>query len=372
VLVKYLKNATLPGRLKEIRFFNLQLLIKKPNLREVIIIVVVKTVFIFIFFLSPFVIHAQHDTLYYATYDHKITTRFYFSKKSTSAKLQRINNKYELRYLPNTTLNMGIGATYKWATLNLAYGFSFLNPEQGRGKTEYLDLQIHNYKQKFIIDVFGQFYKGFYLNPKGYATTGDQYYLRSDLQVHQVGASSQYIFNHKRFSYQASFLQNEWQKKSAGTFLAGFETYFGTILGDSSFVPASVDKDIAAKNVKVLQFYEFGPNIGYAYTFVVKKHFFLTGSLSESFDFGKNVTMSNSGRERNFGITPNTFIRVFAGYNSSKWALSILYLNNSVSLESGKFARKIVLSTENYRLNLVHRFTIRAKKPKRRINNQDI
>ncbi len=116
---------------------------------------------------------------------------------------------------------MGIGATYRWATLNLAYGFGFLNPDRGRGKTKYLDLQFHGYGRKFSIDVLGQFYNGFYLTPRGTGTTHGTYYQRPDIEVGAVGASAQYIFNYRKFSYRAAFLQNEWQKRTAGTFLLG-------------------------------------------------------------------------------------------------------------------------------------------------------
>jgi hypothetical protein len=79
---------------------------------------------------------AQHaDTSYIQTYDSLITTRFFFSRKYTSILVGGPGNLANLKYRPNSTLNMGVGATYRWFTLNLAYGFPFLNPERGRGKT---------------------------------------------------------------------------------------------------------------------------------------------------------------------------------------------------------------------------------------------
>jgi hypothetical protein len=89
--------------------------------------------------------NAQFDSTYYVSYADMVTTRFYFSKKYTSLKLRNRNENYNMTYRPNTTLNMGVGATYKWATLNLAYGFDFLNPDRGLGDTKYIDLQFHGY-----------------------------------------------------------------------------------------------------------------------------------------------------------------------------------------------------------------------------------
>jgi hypothetical protein len=223
-----------------------------------------------------------YDSLYYKTYPKHITGRFYFSQKYTSVLFRNRDRDYSLLYRPNTTLNMGVGATYKWATINLAYGFGFLNPDKEKGETKYLDMQFHRYGRKISIDLLGQFYNGFYLTPRGYAALPDKYYKRPDIRVRLVGASAQYIFNYKHFSYRAAFLQNEWQQKSAGSFLLGFESSLGTIKGDSTLIPRVVDESLADSGLKLLSFIELGPNAGYAYTLVYKKNFFLTvaGTIS--------------------------------------------------------------------------------------------
>ena len=75
----------------------------------------------------------KYDSTYYVSYEKMLTSRFYFSKKYTSLKFRDFGENYNVTYRPNTTLNMGVGATYKSFTLNLAYGFGFLNPERGQG-----------------------------------------------------------------------------------------------------------------------------------------------------------------------------------------------------------------------------------------------
>ncbi|MBE9517967.1 MAG: DUF4421 family protein [Bacteroidetes bacterium] len=39
----------------------------------------------------------------------------------------------------------------------------------------------------------------------------------SDLRTNIIGLNVQYLFNSERYSYKASFLQNEFQKRSAGS-----------------------------------------------------------------------------------------------------------------------------------------------------------
>jgi hypothetical protein len=306
----------------------------------------------------------QHDSSYYVSYENQITSRFYFSKKYTTLKFIDTTDKFEFTFRPNTTLNMGVGATYKWATLNLAYGFGFLNPDRGRGKTKYLDLQVHTYGRRFVVDIFGQFYRGFFLSSNSTNNTSQEYYLRPDLHVNQIGAFVQYMLNHKKFSYRASFLQNEWQKKSAGTFIFGLEAYVGRVTADSTIIPTIVNADEAARDIRTMRFFEFGPNAGYAYTLVVKKHFFLTGSASISLDYGENIISELDGDKKATGISPNTFFRIFGGYNSNRWAVSLTYVTNGVRLASESITRQIILNTGNFRLNYIYRFSP-SKKAKR-------
>src|SRR5690554_170807 len=204
----------------------------------------------------------SQDTAYYQTFPEHITSRLYFSRKYTSLKIQDKLTGKDYLYMPNTTLNMGVGATYKMLTLNLAYGFGFLNPEEGKGETKYLDAQAHIYPRKMVVDLFLQFYKGYYLTDGLGASPGENYLTRPDMKVQKVGASVQYVFNHGRFSYRAAFLQNEWQKKSAGTFLLGAVMYGGMAQEDSNLIH-NLLIDNSARNFETIRFFELGLNARY-------------------------------------------------------------------------------------------------------------
>jgi hypothetical protein len=83
----------------------------------------------------------------------------------------------------------------------------------GSARGGYLDLQGHFYARKWNIDLLGEFYKGYYLTPKGLvAPYGEQYYLRPDIRLSLIGFAFYRATNDKKFSYQAGLLQNEWQK----------------------------------------------------------------------------------------------------------------------------------------------------------------
>jgi hypothetical protein len=299
----------------------------------------------------------EEEDEYFVVYDEELVSRFYFSRKYTALQIHDKAAGSRYRYEPNSTLNIGLGATYQWATLNLAYGFGFLNPDRGQGKTRYLDLQAHAYPKKFVIDFFGEFYKGYYLLPEGkLAPPGENFYVRPDLVITKIGANVQYLFNFDKLSLRASFLQNERQRKSAGSFLLGFEMYGGRAMGDSHLLPAVVLED-GGRNFRTLRFLDFGPNAGYGYTWVINGRFFITAVASSSLGLGYSFLEGGGepGRNREWGIKPNFFLRGFAGYNYGRWSVNANYVHNRVRFITNKgFTNSIM--TGNYRLNFIYRF----------------
>jgi hypothetical protein len=301
---------------------------------------------------------AQHDSTYFKSMEDQITGRLYLSRKYTTFAFRSPAVENTLRYRSNTTLNLGIGATYKFATLNLAYGFDFLNPDRGRGDTRYLDLQLHSYGRKFTIDALGQFYKGFYLAASG-RYPAKPYYLRPDLAVTVVGGIVQYVFNHRRFSYRAPFMQNEWQEKSAGTFLLGAELVSGGVSADSSFIPSAFSP--AASSINRMRFIEVGANAGYAYSLVIKRHFFLTAAGAVGLNAGVNRVYFFRERTWSADLRPNTLLRAAIGYNSALWMANVLWVSHALRLASDSAVRNVNVQAGNVRIVIVYRFRATEK-----------
>jgi len=300
---------------------------------------------------------ADHDTLYYESFPENIIGRFYFSKKYTAIELEKSTNASRFRYEPNTPLNMGIGVTYRALTINLAYGFPFLNPEDGKGKTKYLDLQTHVYTREWTVDVLGQFYKGYYLNPKGLAMDKpDVYYRRPDLRVDMIGAAAYHLSNYDRFSYRASMFQDEKQKKSAGSFLLGGEIYYGVIKADSSLVPSVLADQYTQSGVRSLRFLKIGPGAGYAYTFIIATDFFFMASLQAN--LGVNYVHQAGGAGNNrVSLSPGYIYRFVAGYDKGIFNVNFAVIGNQLTLKASSTNDKFLITTGTYRLTLTRRLT---------------
>jgi hypothetical protein len=272
-----------------------------------------------------------------------------------------------VRYSPNSGFALGLGANYKWATVNLSYAFDFLNPYKKRGDTRAIDFQLHGYGQKIVIDFLGQFYNGFYLPDKGIRSTAGDFYTRPDVRVIALGGTLQYIVNNKRFSYRAAFIQNQLQKRSAGTFLVGMEVYTGRVAGDSSLVPSLLV--VEPVRIRAMNFIEIGPNVGYAYTWVYKEKFFLSGSASVSLNAGYNRYRETNSLSSVVTISPNSLFRVSGGYSTHEWSFNLLYIVTGLYL-LGEDDNHIIVNSGDIRLSVNRRFRL-TKKLKRYLKPVD-
>lgn len=308
----------------------------------------------------------DHDTNYVQTFPGFITTRLYLSRKYTDITFQDQVENFLIDYEPNTTLNLGIGGTFNGFTLNLAYGFGFLNQDKTKGTTKYLDLQSHIYLRKHVIDFFGQFYTGMYLENTTslYPDRTDDYYLRPDISIVFVGGSYFRVFNDEKYSYSASLVQNEWQKKSAGSFLLGAKAFIMGAVSDSNMIPTFLGDTLFSSmdGVNRIRTTQFGPGIGYTHTFVIKHHFFFTLSLD------LNIMISNVAyRGENLGlveewqVNPSVDVRMAIGYNSANSYFGLSYVEDENKMKSEDNLVHSAFSIGNVRLNYAKRFRMGPK-----------
>ncbi|MCW3463735.1 DUF4421 domain-containing protein [Chitinophaga nivalis] len=309
----------------------------------------------------------ENDTAYIEDHTEDITARLYSSRKYTSYNIIDRKQSRNIMYRPNTPLNLGVGFNYKSLGLNLGFNFPFVNRHNEKyGNTKYIDLQTHIYLRKLVIDFYGQYYKGYYIsNPtevfgKAYVAE-NPFPQRPDIRNHGLGLNVQYIFNDKRFSYRAANLQDEYQKKSAGSFMVGGEVFFLKVQGDSSLIPSNM---VDTTFLREQHYYRTGvssiaANAGYAYTFVYKQHFFI--SLSASLGVGVNQTnlhMDDGRITRDGGWQVSSTVRASMGYNSSRYFAGVHYVGISNRSELPISNTYQVFGTGNIRVSLVRRFTL--------------
>ena len=326
-----------------------------------------------VLFVWGLTVHAQNpkwagdfDSVYVKDYSHILTGRIYFSTKSNKMQLGGFRDAKPLIYRPNSRVNLGVGASYRALTLNIGVGIPVLNEDDAqKGKTRYLDAQANIYTQHWATNLFLQRYQGYYVDTYTKAELGwDQqtyYPTRPDIVEYNVGVSTVHVFNSKRFSYRAAFNQDAWQRHSQGTFLAGgYATYFN-LKADSSLVPQKLDH-LYEPGLHMRQggFWDIGPSLGYAYTLVVKEHWFLTGSvvLGGGLSVQHAVTDEDLAQDvfkTTAGLGWHGQFRAGAGYNSARYYVGMSFNQENIGYlidERSNF----YWSVGNIRLNFVKRF----------------
>jgi len=316
--------------------------------------------------LSPFIlitffcfagvnIYAQKtiaDTGYYTSYPNKLALRIYISKRPSAFILpgSSIGN---LRYEPNAKLTLGAGASYKNLTLNLSYGFGFLNPENGKGKTRTYDLSGHIFPRDWVADYLIQYNKGYHLPGEFFTSANtENYYYRPDMRSILLGGGLYRLSNGEQFSYRAAAVQSEWQRKSAGSFLYGGEMVYGSVYGDSSLVPLQLKDSYSQTNIDRISFFRVAPGAGYAYTGVLDDHYFITGSLIANVGINFTSERFTENAERKTSINPSLNYKLAAGYNSDTWSLSAFYMGNTIWSKGTTDNKSYTWPSGNYRIIL--------------------
>ena len=281
-----------------------------------------------------------YDSNYYKGYEGFFTGRLYSGNKYLSFNMIPIDDSknQNIRLRPNTNITLGVGATYKWLTINIAFGFDFINSARDRrGETRYLDLQTHLYGRRNIIDLYGQFYRGYYgaepVLPSG------EFHLKPEMRVHKVGMLYEHIANWKRFSMRASVLQSERQLKSAGSLLYGGSAFYTLVRSDSGLI-FNHPELVGYPNIYRLRNFSIGPSLGYGYTLVALKNFFLTvtGSAQPKLNFA-DYRDEDATRTR-ITVRPGFMARAAIGYSHNRWTIAGFWINDGV-----------LTATDDYRFN---------------------
>lgn len=304
----------------------------------------------------------DHDTTYYHSYKGTIIGRVYLSRNYMQIRMNPPGSLPTMKYHANTPLSIGLGFTYKFVSFSLSKGLNFLESNATKGATHSTDLQLHIYKRKWTLDAIGQFYRGYYLSPHGLASPdGHTYYIRPDVGVQLVGVAGYRVMNDERFTYGAGLSQNAWQEKSAGSLLLGGQAFYLALNGDSALVPRKVDSVYNEKNIRKLHLLEFGPGIGYAYTFVIQKHYFLLGSLNANIDLYLSQELGSGVRGNKIGFTPNYMLRLGGGYTTNRWGLNLIWIMSNSVADGKASGYQYAINTGNYRLVYARRFAVNRR-----------
>lgn len=314
----------------------------------------------------------SNDTAYYSAYRGKLVVTVPLTTRFTNFQLGDASSSNLLRFEPNSHYDVGISINSRFASFLVNTGITlFNNDEKTKGKTNYNDYQFNFYSKRSTTDLTLQTYKGFFIQNAGsYYNFGNSatkpYEIRPDVSATSFSYNYYYIFNHNRFSYRSSFAFTEIQKKSAGSVLFGGYASVFAASGDSSLVSQTFKPYFdSASYIQTGAVVNFGLNIGYVYTVVIKKKFLATLSLVQGLGTDKTVTVREDGSRHgdDFRFASKQNLRFALRYDTGKF-----FAGTMATIDSYSFDNKD-RSTFNYaygkvRVFLGYRFAI-AKQERR-------
>ncbi len=305
--------------------------------------------------LTPHAKKITIDTNYIEDLSDKLNLFLYGKTKYKYLHYSNLESGQAVDYSPNDRFNVGFGFSYKWMGIGIAFNLPFINDDDDKyGKTDRLDMQMNVFARKFFIDLFLDYYQGFYVtNPGDVYEDHDEsmgYPKHPEMVTADVGLSFVYIINNKKFSYRASFTQNEIQKRMAGSMLVGVIAYYSGTAADTSFIPLPLIQDFAEhENYRFteVEALSIGPVFGYAYNFVIAKRFLITISTLPGLMYQNTKTRSELGavsKGGDIGFVIGNKISIcynrgnyFGGFNYNDFHTFYNYKTMGLSTNVGNF-----------------------------------
>ena len=256
----------------------------------------------------------------------------------------------ESQYLNfSPSLGTKLGVYFGWRWIFLGYTFDVEDLFGGnKNKTKKKEMSLNIYSSKFGIDLY-------------YRKTGNDFKLRSINGFHQDfkelqniqfdglkstinGVNAYWIFNHKKFSYPAAYSQSTNQRRSAGSFMAGFSYSQHKISFDCEKLPASVLQQLSPSlRFNHIKYSDYSLGFGYGYNWVFAKNWVSNLSLLPGIGYKKSRIDDNDFKDESWikDINFDFITRAAIVYNNAKY-----YVGASVVLHTYDY-RKPNLSVTN-------------------------
>ena len=142
--------------------------------------------------------------------------------------------------------------------------------------------------------------------------------------------------------------------------MIGGLVYYGQIKGDSSLVPKQLESSFPqASGIDNVSSFSIGIGGGYAYTLVVAKYFYLTGSLIANLNADFSAVENMNDKKNKTVIKPSTIYKAAIGYNSNSWNISANWAANDLWRGENYFSNDLSVSAGNYRLIFSKKIALR-------------
>ena len=249
-----------------------------------------------------------------------------------------------LSYWPNLPFSVGGGVFYRWLGVQVGFPLQGLAaPEADRGRTRAFVLAANVYLRRYGIDAHYTEHSGYYLENAGrlLGSRPPPYPQRADITTQAFGGNFYFVFNHRRFSFRAAFIQTERQLRSAGSLLLMPTFNYYRVVADSavSKVAGLQWQPSESIGLRYGRSISAGVTFGYAHMFVIRRQWFVLGALLPGVTAGSNHIRTDEGlentRER---LNLRAHLRLAMGYSGPRWFAGFTSTNDIYDIN---FARDL-------------------------------
>ncbi len=270
---------------------------------------------------TQFLLYRNHDSTYIKSYADKFTFRLLAIHKFNNFSLNDKEMDASLLYRPDKKVNLGFGIAYKWFAIDLAFNFGISENSDFENK-ETFDFQATVFGGMHYLSASYQYYYGYQLSEVNGVPVDSQpeNEIRGDIRTAAMGLQYLFAYNYDQFSLKAPFIQNEIQRKSAGSWLLGAKFQLFTMDADSSVVPESA-KPHFSQDAYLTNIYssDVGVNLGYMYTFVLHGKFYLTLSAIPGIDVALGDFKTDIKKPISTKVSFSFISMNSLGYNADKF-----------------------------------------------------
>lgn len=314
------------------------------------------------------------DSLYYATRSKFITDKTgelgvsIFNRNPDNQ--ITISGVHATTYNPNDANTQGIRLQHKW--LGIAFGYSPKSiQDKSRGSTQGLDFHVFMYGKRNYFDAYYLGYTGFYIENyrrnDNLKNNFSSFPLLPNMQVNGIGLNYFYVFNHKKYSLRSSYLLNEIQKRSAGSFILGFSVNALGIVNPLNDLPQLMIQSLPEEMLVSGKFYGGSILPGYAHTFILRKLFF---TIAPSLGFvaqHQNFTNADDKTRNRNTLAFRSIGRIALGYNSNRFYAALTGVNDTYNYQ---LAPKVQMQTQISEARLIVGYRFKTKGITRKISAQ--
>jgi hypothetical protein len=230
----------------------------------------------------------------------------------------RVNYRSYNPYITEISVNL-------YGLIGLAYRFNPFKNNKTK-QSSYNDFNVGYYGRWLFIESYYNQYQDLY-----YSIGANRYKLLSenfntDLRYFSLGFNNFFVFNYKRYSYNAAFSQSAIQKKSCGSFmLINYYNYAQTISAYGLIPAAAQPFYPTLSDLKTNRQITYSLSPGYGHTFV-KNYFYSALSIfvGPAYQMQRYTTFTQKKFDASIGLFSRLKINV--GYNHPAFFAS-LYLN---------------------------------------------